>query len=213
MVNNEVSQFIITCAHFQLVNSQSHKAQQLIQTIESDNPFHVLFIDFWELGEIQYRDGYYKIITCMDCMTGFGLVSSTGLKEIKSYQAARWHFGNFFVPFGIPKMIVVDADVRFSGTSKKTFQYILLIPVYAVARGNHKKIINEGLNRYLNKVQKINLEEKASLNQWLKGVLFALYAWNAGPVDGTDIDLSVAAIGREFPFKIDPSPARLREVN
>ena len=44
----------------------------------------------------------------------------------------------------------------------------------------------------------------------MQGVLFALYNWNVGPVDRTDISQSLVAIGREFPFTIDLSPARSR---
>ena len=90
---------------------------------------------------------------------------------------------------------------------KKTFQETLLIAVHAVARGNHKAIINEGFHRYLNKVQKINLAEKVILHQWLQGVSFTLYAWNAVPVEGTNISISVVVIGRELPFPIYLSPA------
>ena len=77
-------------------------------------------------------------------MTGFGIGAATGMKEITSDQAARWDFGNFFVPFGLPKTIVVDADGFFAGTFKKTFQKTLTIPVHAATRVNHKAIINEG---------------------------------------------------------------------
>ena len=57
----------------------------------------------------------------------------------------------------------------------------------------------------------INTADFSSFFLWLQGVLFAAYAWNATPADGTDISRSVAAIGREFPFPIDiqlhtPSP-------
>ena len=107
-------------------------------------------------------------------------------------------------------MIVVDADGVFAGIFKKTFEETLLTPVHAVARGNHKAIRNEGFRRYLNKVHKIHSVDKGSLHQWLQGVLFALYAWNAGPVDGTNISQSVVAIGREFPFPIDLSPSSSR---
>ena len=100
-------------------------------------------------------------------------------------------------------MIVVDADGIFDGMFKKNFQETLLIPVNAVARNNRKAIINEEFHRYLNKVNKINSADKVRLHQWLQGVLFALYDWNAGPVDGTDIYRSVLDIGRELPFTID----------
>ena len=45
---------------------------------------------------------------------------------------------------------------NFSGMFKKTFHETLLIPVHAVARGNHKETINEGFCCYSNKVHKIN---------------------------------------------------------
>ena len=67
------------------------------------------------------------------------------------------------------------------------FQETLLIPVHAVARRNHKSIGNEGFHRYLNKVQRIKLADKVRLHQWSQGVFLVLYAWNAGPVDGTKI--------------------------
>ena len=68
------------------------------------------------------------------------------------------------MPFGIPKIILVDADGIYSGMFKKNFQETLLIPVHSVSRGNHKEIINEGFNMYLNKVQKINSADNVSLH-------------------------------------------------
>ena len=65
-------------------------------------------------------------------MTVFGIVSDSVLKDIKLYQVACWDFGNFFVLFGIPKMIIVDADGLFSGIFKKTFHYTLLILVHSI---------------------------------------------------------------------------------
>ena len=65
----------------------------------------------------------------------------------------------------------------------------------------------------MNKAHKINSEDKVSLNQWLLGILFALYAWNEGTVYGTEITRSTGAISTEFPFTIDLSTSRSREDN
>ena len=54
-------------------------------------------------------------------MTGFEIEAATVMREITSDQAARWDFGNFFVPFGIPKIIVVDADGLFAGVFENNF--------------------------------------------------------------------------------------------
>ena len=114
MVNKEVVQFIRVYVHLQLVNSCSNEAHQMLHTIESDNPFDVAFIDFWEPGDIPDRYGYRKILTCLDRMKGFGIGASSVMKKITSDQVARWDFGNFFVTFGLPKIIVVNADGLFS---------------------------------------------------------------------------------------------------
>ena len=82
-------------------------------------------------------------------------------------------------------MIVVDVDGIVSVMSKNTSQENLLIPVHAVARRKHKANINEGFHRHLKISHKINLSDKGSIHQYFQGVLFALYAWNAGTVNGT----------------------------
>ena len=48
----------------------------------------------------------------------------------------------------------------------------------------------------------MNYAYKGRLHQFFEGLLFALYAWNAGPVYGTDTSWSMVYIGREFPFSI-----------
>ena len=84
-------------------------------------------------------------------MTSFRLVSASRRKEITSDQDAQWDFGNFFFPFGLPKMIVMSVDESFSGILKKTFKETLLILVREVAKGNKKEIKNEGFHQYFNK--------------------------------------------------------------
>ena len=80
MFNKEVEQFIRAREHFKFVKFMPHWVQNMLHTIDSDNPFDVVFLDFWEPGDIPDQDGYRKILTCLDCMTGFGIVAATGLK-------------------------------------------------------------------------------------------------------------------------------------
>ena len=85
IIDKEVDQFILACAHFQLVDSCSQVAHQIIHTIESDTPFDLKFPDFWDPGDISNRDGYCKILTLLDCMTRFGLELYSRMNQITPY--------------------------------------------------------------------------------------------------------------------------------
>ena len=63
-------------------------------------------------------------------------------------------------------------------------------------------IRNERFHRFLNKIEAINTAE-TGITKWRQGVLYALYAWNAGPIAGTDVSRAFAAKAREFPFPIE----------
>ena len=88
MVNKEVYHCIRACTHCQFVNSCSREAHHLLHTFESDTPFGILFLDFWEPGYIPYQDVLSKILECLDCMTGFGIGASNGLTEITPEQVS-----------------------------------------------------------------------------------------------------------------------------
>ena len=45
--------------------------------------------------------------------------------------------------------------------------------------------------------------DTSSFTQWMLGTSFPTYSWNTVPVDGTDIERALVAIGRSFPFLIE----------
>ena len=94
----------------------------MLHKIDSDTPFDVVFLYFGEPGDIPYQGGYRNILTCLDFMSAVGIGASIILKSITSDQIAQWAFGKCFVPFRLPKMIVVDADGLFPGMSRNPFQ-------------------------------------------------------------------------------------------
>jgi hypothetical protein len=50
---------------------------------------------------------------------------------------------------------------------------------------------------------RIGVIDQQTYEQWTQKTLFATYAWNASPVDGTDIIRSFAAKARTFCFPLD----------
>jgi hypothetical protein len=138
----------------------------------------------------QTPDSYPGNLTFLDeCFAAGAFLG----KPITAEVLADVTFSQFFCVFGLPRIIVVDADSKFCGIFTKTFEN-LGIHVEVVLRENHKAVRNERFHRYLNRVQQINTTETGSFFQWKQGVTFALDGWNAGPIDGTDIPRSVGAI-------------------
>ena len=124
------------------------------------------------------------------------------INKADSTTVSRAAFASFFIPNGLPKLVLFDAGSEFAGAMTQMCTS-LGIPYHTVAKENHKAILNERFHRYLNKVAKIHQADWESLDEWAMGVFFSLYGWNASPVDGTNITRSVAAKGREFNFPID----------
>ena len=74
-------------------------------------------------------------------MTGFAAVVALG-KDILAKVLARKTFVAFFMPYGLPRLIVVDLARQFGSLFKEVFTR-LLISVNMVALENHKAIRNE----------------------------------------------------------------------
>lgn len=189
------------CAHCNLSNAVSHEAALELHTLSCDVPFDVIFLDIWSPGDIMDKGGTTKVLTMIDCMTSFAMVAFLQ-GDINAENVANATLSSFFIAVGLPRLIIVDADNIFAGVFKQLFQ-LLMIPIHQVSRENHKAIRNERFHRYLNKVQRINTADTGSLFRWKQGVLFSVYAWNASPIDGTDISRSLVTISRDFTFPID----------
>ena len=114
------------------------------------------------------------------------------------------------MPNGLPKMVLLDADSLF----KMDLQFLLDtlgIPFHIVSAEQHEGILCERFHRYLNKVQRINGLDTKDHSNWMMNTAFAAHAWNASPIDGTDIMRCFVAKARNFHFPLDvqEEPARI----
>jgi hypothetical protein len=204
----------------------------------------MIFLDMWKWGNVPEKDGTWEVLMMLDGMTGFAAGAFLG-KPITAEVLADITFSQFFCIFGLPHLIVVDADSKFCGILTNTFEN-LCIHVEVVLREKHKagsqrtvpqvsqpgptnqlsiRTVNRCArelmstrstavhcaNRFTVRID-INTADTGSFFQWKQGVTFALYGWNAGPIDGTNIPRSIGAIRREFPFLLD-TQTRQRIVN
>ena len=198
----DVKQLTLGCGHCNAANVTSHEAQQQLQTFAADEPFDVITMDVWHQGKAAAtrKGNGTHVVTCLDTMTGFA--AATFVESLDSETMTRAAFTAFFITHGLPRLVIIDSGSEFAG-ALQTLCGGIGIPNYTVSRGNHKAIICERFHRYLNKIQKIHAINCETFQDFMFGTIFAVYAWNAAPVDGTNIVRSYAAIGREFPFPID----------
>jgi hypothetical protein len=95
-------------------------------------------------------------------------------------------------------LIVKSQNVLWLHKSYKTYKSDA-----AVSKGNHKAVHNKCFHRYLNKAETINTVDTNLYVQWKQGVVFTVYGWNAGPINGISIPRLVGAMGCEFAFPIN----------
>ncbi len=163
----DVTNGVRSCMHCNLANATSHENQSLLNTLACDVPFDVIFLDIWSPGSMPDKYGTLKVLTGIDCMTGFAMSTFINQGKVDARTIADSALTAFFGPIGLPRLIIVDADSIFAGEFKALFQ-ILRIPVDPVSKENHKAVRNERFHRYLNKVQRINTADVGSLFQWNK---------------------------------------------
>ncbi len=188
------------CAACKAVNLVNHKAQHILKTTPADAPFDVLSMDIWSPGKSNESHKDKKLLTCVDYLTGYA--NGACIPSESSFHIAQAAFQHFFIPFGLPKMVMVDRGSTAAELIKSICDK-LGIQCYVVSAENHRAILAERFHRFLNKVQQLHRAQVGNPDNWHTGMLLAIYAWNAAPVDCTNMSRSLAAIGREFPFPID----------
>ena len=139
---HDITEDIRGCSHCQLANQASHEAQVELQTLAWYMLFDVVFLDIWSPGQITDKEHNFQVITMLDCMTGFARATFLRGPAIDSQDVAMASFAAFFIPFGIPCLIIVDVDGLFKGIFQATFQQ-LQMPILPVSPENHKACWNE----------------------------------------------------------------------
>jgi hypothetical protein len=109
-VNRDVRRGVLGCACCRVANHNDHSNQMLLQSFVCNEPFSVVFLDVWQPGEIRERDGSYLVLTILKGMCGFGAGAFLP-KRITSETLADAMFSTFVPVFGLPRLIITDAQV------------------------------------------------------------------------------------------------------
>ena len=189
--------------------ARNRESSGLLHSWPITTPFCIVSVDIWKPGEIVNVDGYRALLNAMCDMTQF--VVTTPVKCLVAAHVARAFMEGVLLKVGLCVMVVVDEGREFCALFQDMCK-LLNIKCHVVAKRNHKAVGVERYHRFLNHSQRICSEERGTPASFVECGLTTAYAWNASPIDGTDILRSVPAIGRELRFPLDihesemPSP-------
>ena len=103
----DIRVMVKVCAHCILANSITKNSSAYLYSYFNDNPFDIMFLDVWMSGEIPCRLGHTKVLTMLEGMCGFA--AAAPLSKENPLNVAQAKFTTFFIPFGLPHLVVVDA--------------------------------------------------------------------------------------------------------
>jgi hypothetical protein len=113
--------------------------------------------------------------------------------------------------YGFCHTAVLNKDGKFFGVCRKALD-LLRNNCHVLLGSNHNPMLVKQINQYLNKGLHIMCNERDSVRVALEAILLLLYAWNSCPVPGTDISLSLVAVGCKSAFPIDFSSGKHWEL-
>ncbi len=146
----DIRKAVLECGHCVLTNNVSHKAQQILGALDTDEPFDVISIDLWIPGATTKRikdmiDSGEAVprkaaMTGVCNLTGFAGVAL--VDALETGKPAQVLFGFFIVPNGFPKLILIDRDSLF-GNLLKAMLDELGIAYFVVSPEQHEGILCE----------------------------------------------------------------------
>ena len=204
----DVHKAVVECGHCILGNNVSHQAQQILGALLIDEPFDIIAVDIWIPGVTQKKGSFLEdksgvrqaMLTSLCNLTAFATVGF--LTTLESEVVAQVLMSQIIMPNGLPKMVVIDDDSLFK-TELMPLLDDMGIPFHVVSAEQHEGILCERFHRYMNKVQRLMGLDLGDYSKWMINASFAAYAWNAAPVDGTDVVQSFAAKARHFHFPLN----------
>jgi len=191
-MRSDIASWVRMCPHCILTDKNTRENKELVFSWPITSPFFILHVNLWAPGSLTDYHGNTYLLAGMCDLTGF--VVQTAVTSITSHDLARIFYQEFLLKFRMCGMVVIDAGSSFLAVFE-AMCVALSIRFHAAAKGNHKAVSVECYFRFINKAVTIAINDRDDPTVWVPASMTACYAWNSGPIDGTDILCSVAAIG------------------
>ena len=172
----------------------------LVHSWPVTTPFAIVSVDIWYPGKTTNLDGYNCLLNAMCNMTQFVIVQA--VPNTEASNVARLFMEGVLMKFGLCIMVVVDNGSDFGGLFEEMCK-LLNTRFHLVAKRNYKAVGIERFHKFLNHAQTIATEERGASAAFVEYGIAVAYAWNASPIDGTDIICIIPAIGRPLQYPLD----------
>lgn len=179
---------------------QVRASSGLVHSWPVTTPFAVISVDIWLPGDIKNINGQKALLNAMCDMCQW--VVSVAITSTEASYLACMFMEHVLLKFGLCLMIVIDDDNEFRGIFESMCN-TLRIKFHIIATRNHKAVGVERYHKFLNHAQRIFTEAQGTSEPFVEVGMTTAYAWNASPIDGTDIVRSVPAIGCTLRFPLD----------
>jgi hypothetical protein len=197
----DVEEWIKKCPDCILSNTSIRRNSELVYSWPVSSPFAIIHVDIWQPGAVANYSGSKHVLAAMCNLTGFSIIAE--LQATDSVSLAEAFMKHVLLRVGFCLLVAPDAGSTFLGHFKQMCS-VLKLPCKPALRGNHKSVLVERLFRFFNKAVAIAVNQRNNdFKVSSEAIHCANYAWNASPIDGTDIIRSVPAIGRPFRFPLD----------
>ncbi|KAL3803378.1 hypothetical protein HJC23_009342 [Cyclotella cryptica] len=190
-------------ANGQVAASSEHQYGFLITA-----PFNVLFLDGYSAGDHSSFDGHKVHLIACDGMTTFAVAEPVQQANNKTFAKALM---KIMLGYGICHTVVLDKDSKLFKEFRAMCD-LLNLNVHVLSGDNHKGMLVERVNKYLNNGLRIVMNERDSVCTANESILLLIDGWNSIPIPGTHLSCSLVAVGREFNFPVDISAAKHLEL-
>ena len=129
-------------------------------------------------------------------------VISSAVQNINAEVISKTFMVYIALSFGMIELVFVDTDSKFRSIFEEMYT-ALKIYFWPLARGNHKGLLVDQYDGYLNKTQTIAGQDHVKHLSILQNAKISQFAWNSAPIYNTDVPHSLVAVGGDFQTPLD----------
>jgi hypothetical protein len=197
------------CLGCALSNPNRGKSSELVYGFPIEAPFLVMHFNAYSAGKHSgFKGSEVYLIGCCGmcrfvCMEPVANLSATTFASAIMKIQLRYSFCH---------TSVLDKDNKVFGVCHEALDLLQINCHILSDGGNHNPMLDERVNRYINKGLKIMTNERRSIQVALEAILLLIYAWNSCPIPGMGISRSLIVVRCKFAFPIDCSAGKHWEL-